>query len=649
MLVDEKKTHVLKRLNLLFIVVFFALAILIVRLSYVQLKEGEMYRAQAESNRFATLPVPAPRGSIYDRNGDLLVTNKPSFTITFTLLDQKQYKQDPAGVVKHIADTLAPVFGKSSVDVLKAMDLPKDMWQAMNIPAETIAAMKVGDDPKYPISMPRRLVTQANEKEVAFVKEHQNELPGVNVVVEPVRDYIKGTLASHVIGYLNSISPDELAAFKAEGIEYRNDALVGRSGVERQYEQYLRGQDGSLKVEVNMYNQPIKLYDEVKPVRGDDVYLNIDDKLQQATEQALAQRIHWLQANRSSSIRNGMAVAMNPQTGEVLALASYPPYNPNDWVGGISAENYEKFSKAELNHVIQDAVPPGSTVKMGTVLLGLQNGVITPSTVINDTGKLQVGYTADGQPNYIHSWERGGLGPVDARKALAVSSNVYMFQVALWLGGWPTQKDVNLWLKEDLPATVNKFDSFYKQFGLGVKTGIDLPGEESGYMAPTENLADLPYTAIGQHQVYTPMELVQYVSAVANGGKRMEPHVVKEIKNPEGQVVLRNLPKVLNTIPLNPADLQVVREGMRDDVIKPYGTAYSAFLGADYAAACKTGTSETSIYGYENSLVVGYAPYDNPQIAIAVVIPGGGQGVTSTLPVARTIFDTFFQEHPNLK
>lgn len=637
---EESKSRITFRLNLLFTVVFIALSILIVRLSYVQLKEGDKYRAKAESNRFDTLPVPAPRGSIYDRNNDLLVTNKPSYTIAFTLLDQNQYKEKPEVVVKRVVDTLTPVVGKKPEELLKAMDLPKDLLEKMGISDRVIAEMGVEDSPHLPVSTPRRIVTQANDKEVAFVKEHQNELPGVNVIVEPVRDYLKNSLASHVIGYLAGIPKEEYKMYKEKG--YRDNEVVGRAGVERQYEDYLRGKDGSLKVEVNMFNQPIKLYDEVKPVRGDDVVLNIDETLQQATEQMLANRVQWVNAN-VHKVDGGMAVAMNPQTGEVLALASYPPYNPNDWVGGISQKDLNKFIPAELNRPIQSPIAPGSTVKMGTVLLGLKNGVINSSTVVNDTGKLQVGWTASGQPNYIYSWERGGLGPVDARKALAVSSNVYMFQVSLWLGKWPTQKPVNQWLSEDLPATVNMFDSFYKQFGLGQKTGIDLPGEIPGFMAEAKNLADLPYTAIGQHESYTAIELAQYVSAIANGGKRMEPHVVKEIKNPDGQVVFKNDPKVLNTIPLDPDQLQVVREGMRDDIIKSYGTAYSTFLGAPYSAAAKTGTSETAVQGYENSLVVGYAPYDNPQIAFAVIIPGGGRGVDSTLPVARAMLDTFFK------
>jgi penicillin-binding protein 2 len=641
MMDDEKKSAITKRLNLLFTVVFLALSILIVRLSYVQLKDGEKYRAKAESNRFDTLPVPAPRGFIYDRNNELLVTNKPSYTITFTLLDQKQYKQDPAKVVKQIADLLSPVIGKSSTELLKDMDVPKDLLEKMGIPEDTIKEMNVGDSPNLPISTPRRIVTKANDKEVAFVKEHQNELPGVNVVVEPVRDYVKGTLASHVIGYLGGIPKSEYEAYKQKG--YRNDAVVGLSGVERQYEDYLRGKDGSLKVEVNMFNQPIKLYDEVKPVRGDDVYLNIDAKLQQATEQALADQVKWLNANRRH-IDNAMAVAMDPNTGDVLALASYPPYNPNDWVGGISDANYKKFIPAELNRVIQSPVAPGSTVKMGTVLLGLKHGVINQDTVFYDAGRLQVGWTPSGEPNYIYSWDHGGLGALDPRKALAVSSNVYMFQVALRLGGWlPTPpKDVNYWLQHDLPAAVHTFDEFFKQFGLGVKTGIDLPGEEAGFMADAQYLADLAYTAIGQHESYTPIELVQYVSVLANGGKRMEPHVVKEIKDPNGKVVLQNTPKVLNTVPLNPNDLQVVREGMRDDVIKSYGTAYSAFVGAPYSVAAKTGTSETSVHGFDNSWIVGYAPYDHPQIAFAICVPGGGSGTDSTLPIARKMLDAYF-------
>jgi penicillin-binding protein 2 len=218
-----------------------------------------------------------------------------------------------------------------------------------------------------------------------------------------------------------------------------------------------------------------------------------------------------------------------------------------------------------------------------------------------------------------------------------------MYQLSLMLGNFTHQKEAARWLKTGLPAALDSFELYHKQFGLGVPTGIDLPEEVRGRFYRTGQLADLPFAAIGQNQAYTALQLAQYASALANGGSRMEPHVAGAIRTCEGRLVKKIGPKVLNKIAISPGALQAVREGMRDAVAKPYGTAYPSFRGASYTVAGKTGTAETG-KGEDNALFIGYAPYEHPEIVIAVIVPEGGHGSDSSGPIARKILDAFFEE-----
>ncbi|MFC4767907.1 penicillin-binding protein 2 [Effusibacillus consociatus] len=594
------------------VVAFFAL---LLRLFTMQITNGEVYRAKIENERIDRFVIAAPRGQIMDRNGTLLAGSKKVFNLVYLPLEGR----DAASTT---ANRLAPVLHKD--------------------PNELLTAMDVGDRPKLPWSQPRRIFSNADEKQLSFVREHPDALPGIHIVVESKREYPQGHRASHVIGYLNSIPAEEWMKYQEQG--YPLDAQIGVYGIEKRYERYLRGRDGALVIQSGMDASGKFSVSEVPSVPGHNLTLNMEARLQAAAEQALQEQIRAINSDpKKRKVSHASAVAVNPNTGEVLAMASCPGFNPNIWVGGISPENYRAFQPAQQNWALQVPVAPGSTVKPLTFLLAFEKGLVTPRQYIHDPGRLQVGWETNGNPHYFYCWDRAGHGDVDARKALAVSCNVYMYQLSLWLGKYSHSVDAARWLKTDLPAAIENFRNYHSQFGLGVSTGIDLPEEVKGRLYATGQLADLPFTAIGQNQFYTAMQLAQYVSVLANGGKRMEPHVVKEITSHDGKLVSSINPKILNEVPIHPEALKVVRDGMRDAIAKPYGTAHQTFKGASYTAAGKTGTAETG-QGEDNALFIGYAPAENPQIAVAVVVPGGGHGSDSSGPIARKILDVYFQE-----
>lgn len=613
---EELKTATGKRLNLLFMLIFVALAILVFRLSFLQLSQGDFYLKEAETNRFIQQTVPAPRGLIYDRDRNLLVNNKPSFTITYTILDQEE-KQS-----RQIADRLAPVMKRTPEEVLAAMDLSGQ---------------------RYMLSMARKLMTGANEEQIAYIREHQEELPGVNVIVEPIRDYLYGPFASHILGYLNNIPQEYWQAHKNE---YQQTDRIGMAGVEKSYETQLRGRPGKVQVEVNIYNQPLQDQRVEDPIKGHDLILTLDRNLQTVTERVLADRVRAL-SRRVRTVKHAAAVAMNPKTGEIYAMASYPQYDPNLWIRGLSEKEYlEQFQPAEMNRAIQQVYQPGSTIKMATVLTGLKEGTITPYTVMNDPGKVQVGYVVKGVPNYIKSWKP--MGNINTYRALAESSNVYMIKTFLKMAGYyegMSTPQVNHFLADTLPKTMTKILDYHKELGLGeVTTGIDLPYEAEGQVTQEGLVSDLAFAAIGQTEKYTLLQLAQYVSTIANDGKRMQPRVVKALIDPVTKAEQHIEPVTQGQVSFPMEHLRAVQQGMYDVTNKPYGTFYSVFGGYPVKVAGKTGTAETG-RGTENSVFVGYAPYNDPEIAIAVIVPDNEKQSHSNEalgPIAKAMIDAYF-------
>lgn len=595
------------RLSLVFIGVFAAVSVLILRLGYLQVKVGSQFNQESNTNAYDTLTVAPSRGWIYDRNHNLLAADKPTFDVVFTNLNSSA--QNPVA----IADQLAVPFGVSAKTIVNAMQLK-------------------GYNPQVTI------LQNASERAVSYVEEHATSLPGVTVIATPVRYYPYDALAGHVLGYIGAI-PNTQSATK-QYANYPPNALVGLDGIEAQYENLLQGKPGTMRVEVNNQQVPMRdlgLYPA--PVAGDNLVLNIDGHLQDVLQNAIKQQVQSLQTQGSSWVNSGVAVAMDPTTGAVLAMGSYPFYNPQWFVGGISQKHYNEYTQAALNQAVSGLFMPGSTEKPLTLMYALKQGVITPYTTVYDPGYLMVGNTR------LNEWVPYGFGTVTLPEALEYSSDVYLYQVGLWLGHYPPQNgDINTWMNGERVKAFNGLAKYAKQFGLTSLTGVDLPNEQTGYFHDNGYLSDLAYMAIGQDQAYTAIGLAQYVSAIANGGKRMKPEVLHEVLSPTGKLLKVVKPVMMNRIPVSQSNLNLIRQGMLWVTTQRMGTAWSTFLGDPYSVAGKTGTAQTGLKGRDIALFIGWAPFNHPKIAVAVIVPGAGEGYMSSGPVARKIIDAYLNE-----
>lgn len=644
----EKKA-LLRRVRFLAGIMIVMLVVLVTRLAVMQLIESERYRLLATQNHQRLIPVLAPRGEIFDRNGERIVTNQPVYTVSVTYLGLA----DTAQLVEKLSGILAqdPAYAG-----MKQEEIAAEIQKRLN-------------EQKLRLYEPVPVAINVAPETATRIEEQRLELPGVIVDVQPVRSYPYGTMLAHVLGYVQKIQRDQWEKLKDEG--YQIWDMYGQSGLENMYERYLRGQAGARRIEVDAQGRPVRDLGVQEPVPGDSLVLTIDRRLQEVAEQALAQAIKLRKAP------GGAVVVMNVQTGEILAMASYPAFDPGVFTRGLSADYLAEANrtKAFFNRAL-GSYPPGSTFKMVTAAAALSTGKADASFTIYDPGV------------YKHIRDsHGSHGSVNMLRALQVSCNVYFAMLGQMVGA------------EDLAR-------YAREFGLGQKTGIDLPGEASGILPTAEfkrrfnqpaydslqekirqktaeydariaaaataeekaalrkakeeelrplrqqlatvefNMAwheyDTLNMAIGQgDNSYTPLQLVRYVAAIANGGVLYRPYLVQKIVAPDGEVLVNTTPQVERRIDVPPQVLAVIREGMRL-VTMPGGTAGGVFAGAPYTVAGKTGTAQ--VYGYEDhALFVAFAPYEKPEIAVAVVVEHGGFGAETAAPVARSIFDAYFR------
>jgi penicillin-binding protein 2 len=655
--VAKEKNPRLMRVNFIYGMVFVALTTLILRLGYLQIARGAEFRQKANTTMLAQIPVLPSRGWIYDTNGVLLAYDEPSFSIVLTRLHTKEQDQS----FNSMAEELAPVLGMTKQQFL-----------------DLIYSKKYEGQPQI------RLLENANPRQVAFVQEHQSDLIGVHVEVEPRRVYKYGDLAGQVLGYVGAQSSADRPKYEKKG--YYIDQKVGKDGVELQYEDLLQGKLGYRVVETNSRGIPIKDFGlDPAPTAGKTLQLTIDAKLQADAQQIVMDGLNEVRKKYGYSPTEASAVMLNPNTGEILAMVSYPYYSPQWFMDpkAFAAHRqylYDPQLTPTVNHVISSYHEPGSTVKPANLIAGLMTHVISPNTTIYDPGYAQVGTDRrkDDQP--------GGHGIVDPIKAIQVSCDTFFYYLGMWLADWrggpPPGESVAKWFVTGNVKGLNTLFSWEYKFGLGQLTHIDLPGEVQGkfYRTP-DNSYPVPYNlqeaidsmkkkgyyekhgqlydnaiaGIGQMQAFTPIELAQYISALANGGKRIQPHVLKAVY-PEGtspsaantgsvkpELVVK--PKVLDLIKIDPEYLQIVRQGMYDVVNKPGGTAYGSFIDAPYKAAGKTGTAQVGNRRDDTSMFMAYAPFDNPQVAVVVMVPGGGSSYETAVPIARKLFDAYFKEH----
>ena len=456
---------------------------------------------------------------------------------------------------------------------------------------------------------------------VQQIKEQYSDFPGIDVVIEPFRSFTKGTLAAHILGRTGRIYAEEYAEMKNDG--YGINDMIGKDGLEKVLEKYLKGKDGYKSVEMSRGGGVTRILQDKEPKSGNYAKLTLDRDLQEATENALKEKI-----SQAVGTGSGAAIAVNPKTGGVLAMASYPTYDLSTF-----NEDYDKLIKSKtkplINRVLNGTYSPGSTFKPLTSVAALESGTITPDTYITDLGKYT--YYPSYQPTcLVYSSSGATHGTINVSQAIGVSCNYFFYDVGRRMG-------------------IETLDQYASNFGLGQTTGIELP-ESTGILASPSNResaggvwypGDVLQAAIGQSDnLFTPAQLASYICTLLNKGKRYSLHLIDEVVDYDtNEVVLKKEPEVLSDNPISDSTYNAVTDGMRRVVTS--GTASAAFASSKYKAAGKTGTAEVPD-GADNVLFVGFAPYDDPEIVVAVIIEHGASSSFSA-GVAREIFDAYMQ------
>lgn len=571
---------------------------LLARLWDLQILHGDEMRTLSESNRIRLHRTQATRGTVVDRGGRVLIDSRPSF-------DAVMVPED------------------SPDEELTVENLSQFLKQGA---AETHALLNQMDSrpPFEEITVKRDL----GWEEVVALETHQLDLPGVSLRITPRRSYPLGQQMSHLLGYVGDASPQELAADP----RYRMGDLVGKTGLEKRFEKYLRGVNGGQQVEVDAVGRKLRVLREVEEVPGDIVKLTIDLDLQTAASHALGER-------------DGSVVALDPNTGEILAMVNNPGFDPNVFARGVHSDEWRGLLADKHhplnNRSIQGQYPPGSTFKVVVATAALEEGVINPFTRIHCPGGLQFGN------HYFRCWKKGGHGSMNLHEAIVQSCDVFFYQVAQRLG-------------------IDAIAQYARNFGLGMPTGIDLEHEKGGIIPDTawkrtrfkqpwfagETLS----AAIGQGYVTaTPLQMANMI-ATAAVGKRFRPHFVRQVETPEGEVVYAEKPEETGALKVRATTLMQVREGLRDVVNTERGTGKKARLSGVEVAG-KTGTSQVVKLGEkrlkasqvpwqqrDHAWFVAYAPVDAPEIAVVALVEhadGGGGAIAA--PVAREVMARYFE------
>lgn len=604
------------RFTLLRLTVLVVFAILSLQLARLQLLNGAAYRQRAEVQRLSLVPVPAPRGLIYDRNGQLLVENIPSFALAII----------PANVPSGEA----------------AERLYRRLESLCNQPATEIR-LKVEDgrrtkNPFQPLVLKRDLTWE----EAAQFLEQRSDLPGVELLIEPTRHYLEGPLFSHILGFVRPISAEEYAQLKDRG--YQMDDRIGKTGVELTYETALRGIPGKRMVEKDVLGREVAVVAEEPPRPGHSLVLAIDADLQRKTAEILASGM-----GRS---RTAAAIVMDVRTGEILAMVSLPTFDNNVFSSTVRDDEIRRLledpAKPLVNHSITEMYPPGSIFKEITGVAALQERVATPTTTITSRGFVTVpDEFVPGKAWVLPDW--AVLGTLDFYRGVAMSSDVYFYCLVAGCGPMNGQPES---VKGMGPTALARYA---RAFGLGSETGVDLPGETAGIMpdpawkkevkAEAWNEGDNYNMAIGQGDVATtPLQMLVVTAAIANGGDVLAPRVVREIRDINGNIVQPFQRIVRNRVPVEPQHLATMREAMRQAVAR--GTARPAGVPG-VPVAGKTGTAEFgpplangkhATHGW----FTGFAPADNPEIAVIVFLEQG-VGQENAAPLGGRILQYYFE------
>ena len=605
----------LPRMGGFLILIGFALLAVVLRLSYVQLIDGKVYAAAARANQVRLIPVAAPRGLILDRNGEILVRSRPSFVVALIPSE-----------VKDIKSTIATI--AATIQVPQAT-LWRRLYHHRNINYDNFEQLALYE-PYGPVILARDLRTS----QMARLAEAQPDLPGVDLEEQPVRNYPFGRMGAHLFGYVGQITENEYKELQARG--YTPNDVIGKDGIEEHYDNYLRGRPGGQQVVVNAWGAVMGHEKYVKSKPGDVLVLTVDKRLQAIAEKALYENLRtWAKARGIKRLSGALAI-LDPWTGGVLAMASYPNFDPNDFATPISQKQYAKYVLDPLrplyNRAIGAATPTGSTFKMVTGSGAISSGVIKPHQVLYDSGAWQC------HGVLFRDIAAGGLGNVEFVTALAASSDGYFYQLGDRLGH-------------------DRLRHYALAYGLAAKTGIDIPGEYAGnwptdewtkkvYGVPLEP-SDVCQLAIGQGAMQaTPLQMANVVSAVVNGGTLYRPHVVRAIRTPNGHLEKTFDREIIRQVDVTREALKEVKAGMAR-VTGAGGTGYGlAIDGLPFGG--KTGTAETDGgQGPNTPWFVAFVPTDRPKLAMAIFVErSGGYGASVAGPIARQIMVEYFHKKP---
>lgn len=671
------------RYNTITIFTYLIGIILIVQLFNLQIVHGAKYREESNTRLTRESTLEATRGEILDRSGNVLVSSSQKFNLELykskidtnalndsilkiiqvlekynvSYVDSFPIKIDPFEYT--IADTnLSNWKSNNGIDenatAEEAFYKFKDKYKIQNTDISEIrkiiairyAIVQEGYSSTKSLTIAKDIPREA----VAEFSEEGDEFPGINISVQPVRQYKQGTLASHILGYASKIGSEE---YQKKKDEYNQNDIIGKTGIEAVFEKYLKGKNGTKQIDMAVDGTITAEVVEKEAVAGSNVVLTIDSQLQKIAEQALKDNIEKIKNGgfgKSYDAKGGSCVVMNVKTGEVLAMASYPDYNPQSFADGISNEEWKSYNENKshplLNKCIQSAYEPGSIFKMVTAIAGLESGNISLTEKINDTGVYKK-YGAEWKCWYYTDYHRGH-GYLNVIGAIEKSCNFFFYETADRMG-------------------IDTLDKYATYFGLGRKTGIELPSETAGTLASKDyvksikgswNPGDTINAAIGQgYNKFTPLQMTKYISMIANGGNNVNVSIVKTIQNADGTEVSKDeineyvkeklglTEENTENITLNKDYVNAVREGMKSVTSGESGTAYVRFKDFNIKVGGKTGSAEAGKDANGNDIVnawfAAFAPYDDPEIAVVVMVENGGHG-NYTAEAVRNIMAEYF-------
>lgn len=596
------------RVLVAFLFVLGCFSLLIYRLWILQVERFEGFSARADSNRISLVPIPPKRGDIFDRNGEVLARSYRDYTLELI--------PGQVGSVDKTVEAVRQIIPISDFELKRFKN-------------------RLGQSRRFDSVILRSKIT---DEEAARFSLRAFEFPGVELKARWVREYPQGEVAAHLVGYVGRISQQDAKRLEEENLEgnYRGSDIIGKKGLELSYERQLHGQTGWQEIEVSATGKPVRTLKRIDPVPGDDLHLSIDLDLQRKAES--------LYANSDGSHENGALVAIDPRNGQVLAYVSMPSFDPNLFVDGIDVENWQRLSQDEshplINRPISATFPIGSVYKPFVALAGLKTGARDPNTRVPDPGYYEYG----GQK--FRNAAGAVYGPTDMHKAIVVSSDTYFYGLGVLIG-------------------VDRLHDFVQQFGYGKKTGLDLPGEKVGVLPSTEwkrkafkdpkqqtwYKGETISVGVGQgYNNFTIMQVAQATSTLAAGGVYTRPHIVDALHNPVTNQDQKVVSRPEYKVDISDDKINFVKDAISEVTVR--GTARRAFAGAAYRSAGKTGTAQVfSLKGRrynsaslrknlrDHALYMGYAPAQDPQIAVGLIVENGGWGASVAAPMARKLFD----------